>query len=648
MAAWSGGRRAIWLGHVGVLALFVLLTAVMTWPMVAHFGDAVLGPPGDNLEYVWKMWWLKNALLERKVSPFFVPEVFYPFGYPLALSETTLANTLLGLPIAAIWGEVAGYNAMVYFSFVLSGYAVYLLLSELDCGPFGAFIGGLVFAFSPYRLAHLGAGHLPLMGTGWIALSFLALERLIRRPSWGRGALLGAAFALTALSSWYYVLIVAPLLALYLLLRTWTTKARKAESRKARNPETLWRRELWLGLGVGGVLCGLLVAPAAVPLLKLYLAGEMGGGYSLGYTDRWSASPLDFVYPNAMHPWWGAALTTGYYQNVNEHLLYLGLAGLLLAGIGLWSRWRERPARALAIVGIVAFVLALGTTLHWGGQAVHLPVPEALEYQFSRAMYVLTGKLALHKVDYSPLRAEGAIPLPLPALLLYLFVPAIGVMRVWARFGVLTVLAVSVLAGWGAHWVVEHVGKYSPKRRLLLGAGMAFLVLLDLAAWPYAYGYTEAGRQPLDDWLASRATPAPIIYYPLEKTWYGWMLYPMRFHGQPIAYGYGTFAPKAYREGIKAVQDWPSESALGTLRRWGIQYVLMGARSYGERWAAVREAVEGLPGVREVAVFEDQPIFHGDRLFRLLRPSADVPATELISGERRGYLQDEVHIYAIQ
>ena len=629
-------KLAAWVRHVGVLAIFAVLTAVMTWPMVAHFDDAVLGPPGDNLEYVWKMWWFKQALLERGTSPFFIPEVFYPFGYPLALSETTMAHTVLGLPITALWGEVVAYNTMVFASFVLSGYATFLLLRELGCGALGALIAGLVFAFCPYRLAHLGAGHLPLMGTGWIVLAFLALERLIRRPSWGRGALLGVAFALTALSSWYYVLIVGPFLGLYLLLRV----------RPART--MLWRGELWLGLGVGGVLCALLVAPAALPLLRLYAAGEMGPGYSLGYVDRWSASPLDFIYPNAMHPWWGAGLTVRYYQNVNENMLYLGLVALILAGIGLWARQGERSARVFATLGVIAFVLALGTTLHLGGKAVHIRVPAALEYQFSRAMYVLTGRLALHKADYSPLRAEGAIPLPLPALLLYLFVPAMGAMRVWARFGVMAILGISVLAGWGAEWVLKRLGKRRLLGQLLLAGGMVFLVLLDFAAFPYAYGYTEVRGQAVDLWLAKQPPKTPVIQYPLEKTWYGWMLYPARVHGQPIAYGYGTFAPRAYREGIKTVADWPSEAALETLRAWGIKYVLMGARSYGEKWPAVRGAVEAMPGVKEVAVFDDRPIFHEDRLFKLLRPTADVPATELISGERQAYLQDEVHVFAIQ
>jgi hypothetical protein len=609
----------------------------MTWPLVARFGNAVLGPPGDNLEYVWKMWWFKHALVDLRVSPLFVPGVFYPFGYPLALSETTMAHTVLGLPLTALCGEVAAYNAMMYASFVLSGWAAYLLARELGCGNVGALIGGLIFAYSPYRLAHLGAGHLPLMGTAWIALAFLALERLIRKPTLGRGALLGLFLALMTLSSWYYALIVVPFAALYLLLR----------ARPARL--LLWRGKLWGGLALAGALCALLSAPAALPLLELYARGEMGAGYSLGYVDRWSASPADFVYPNAMHPWWGAALTRGYYQNVHENMLYLGLVALALAGVGLWSRRGERLPRVMAALGAIAFVCALGTTLHWAGKPVYLRVPAQVEYQLSRAMYVLTGRLALHKVDYSPLRREGAIPVPLPGLWLYLFVPAMGAMRVWARFGMVSILAVSVLAAWGAQWLLARVGGQAhPLRARLAGLALGALVLVDVAAFPYPYGFTEVRGQPVDEWLAKQPAGTPIIEYPLERTWYGWMLYPARVHGQPMAYGYGTFAPKAYREGIRPAADWPSEAALETLRGWGIRYVLVGERGYGAEWPQVQRAMAAMPALKEVASFQDQPIYHGDRLLRLLPPTADVPASELVSGARQGYLEDRVHVYAIQ
>jgi len=620
--------RRKFLTHVLVVASYALLTAVMTWPLVLHFDSAVLGPPGDNLEYVWKMWWFKHALLERRVSPLYDPDIFYPFGYPLALSETTVVHTVMGAPLTALWGETVAYNAVVYLSFVVSGYGVYLLCRGLACSALASWIAGLAFAYCPYRLAHLGAGHLPLMGTGWMALFFLAAEGLIRAPSWRRGLAVGLFYALTALSSWYYALMLGLMGGLYLLLR-------------ARG----WSRALWPRLALGGALAAVLIGPAALPMIRLYAEGQARYGFSLAYVDRWSASPLDFLYPNAMHPWWGEALTKAYYQNIHENLLYLGLPVIVLSAIGFWARRKERVTRAVIWLAVVAFVLALGTSLHVAGEPVYLRVPAQVEYQFSRAMYVLTGRLALNRVDYSPLRREGAIIIPLPTLLLYLFVPMMSAMRVWTRFGIFVMLGASVLAAWGIDTVLRRL---TAPWRGLAAATLALLVLVDVAVVPYPYGYTEVRGQPVDHWLAEEPRPSPVAHFPLDKTWYGWMLYPQRVHRQPIAYGYGTFAPLAYREAAGVLGDWPSEEAHRLLREWGIQYVLVGARSYGDAWPTVQQRIASLDGIQPVGVFEDRPLHHSDRLLVHVRPSPDVPPTELVSGARVAYLHDEMHVYAIQ
>jgi hypothetical protein len=630
--------NGVWRDHLAVLLGYALLTVVMTWPLVAHLDSAVLGPPGDNLEYVWKVWWFKEALLERGVSPLYVPDVFYPYGYPLALSETTMTHTVLGLPLTALWGEVVSYNVMVYLSFVVSGYGLYLLARDWGCSRAAAFVGGLAFAFCPYRFSHVGAGHLPLLGTGWIPLSFLGLERLVRGPSLLWAALTGLFYALLALSSWYYALMGLPFGVLYLVLR-----ARPWSKR-------LWRWRLWSNLLLAGLLFGVLVAPAALPILRLYDRGETHYSYGLAYVDQWSASPVDFLYPNAMHSWWGTLLTKGYYQNINENLLYVGCVTLVLAAMGLWWRRRERVPRVLALLGGIAFVLALGTTLHFAGEPVYLRVPPVVERWFSRGMYVLTGKLALNKVKYGALRRQGAIVLPMPTLLLYLFVPFAKAMRVWARFGLWVIFSVSALAAWGLDGLLDRLRlrKRSAAWSSLAVTLIALLILLDFAVIPYPYGYTEARGQPVDRWLARRADRAPVAQFPLGRTWYGGALYAARVHGHPIAYGYGTFVPQAYQEASCVLESWPSQQALDLLRRWGVRYVLVAEESHGETWPAVRRAVAYAPGLEERGVFPDERRFRGDRLLRLVPPTADVPSTQLVNGPFQAHLRDRVHVYEIK
>jgi len=616
--------------HALALALFALTSVIMTWPLVAHLNTAVPGPPGDNLEYVWKMWWFKRALLDFGQSPMFNPDVFYPVGYPLALSETTVVHTVLGIPLTALWGEIAAYNLVSLGSFVLAGLGTYLFLRFVGCGFASAICGGLIYAFCPYRMSHLSAGHLPLLGTGWMPLLLLGIEKVVRAPSWRRGVSVGLCYGMLSLSSWYYAVIGGLLALAYVLVRCRPWKSR------------LLRWSLIRAMLLAGVVALLVIAPMALPVAQQYARGEASYDYSLAYVDRWSSSPLDYLWPNAMHPVWGSALTNAYYQNINENLLYLGAVALALAAIGLARRWRQEPTRAVLVIGVAALALSFGTSLHIGGAPVYLRVPPAVEYQFSRLMYVLTGRLALNKVDYGSMRRAGEIMLPMPGLLAYLFLPLANAMRVWTRFGVVVVLAVSAFAGLGVDALLDRRTRVE---RAALSAMIAILLLVDFWVAPAPFGHTRVVAQPVDRWL-SQQPKAAIVSYPYEKTWYGWMLYPQRVSGQSIAYGYGTFTPSAFREHAEVLADWPSQQALDRLQALGIRYVLAGAASYGDDWPRVSIAMRDL-GLEVVSSFEDEPIYYGDRLLAQVRPSEDVPSTELVSGDKSMYLTDTIYVYSV-
>jgi len=643
-----------------VLFAFVGLTLIMTYPLIMHLGTALLGPPGDNFEYLYKVWWFTHALKER-VSPFFIPDVFYPFGYRIIMSETTLSNiapavlvTLLCDQIGSgLWSypEVIGYNATLLLSFMLSGYTMYLLVRYVTGKWWAGLVSGVIFAFCPYRMAHLGAGHLPLMGTQWLPALFLCVEKWVRERRLKYAAWAGVFYALTALSSWYYAYMVGGALVLYLLLRVrWVTRrGNTASSDKVTCRGAVEQASSWwqAGLCFGGIVL-ILLAPVALPLVRLSREGEtMHKVLSLAYIDQWSASPLDFFYPNIMHPLWGKGLLSHYRQNVQENLLYLGIIPLILAGIGArHALQREglelsRLARAFLWLGIVTFVLALGTTLHWNGKPVYLRVPDSLAHFFSRGMYALTGKWALNRVSYATMERAGHILVPLPTLLLYLFLPLFNAMRTWGRFGLLTLFSVAVLAGFGVAKIRRHrVGT------LLCGA-ITLLILFDFATLPYAFGWSLVRPQPVDEWLAAQKGDFAVIQYPLDRSWYGDQLYRAVTHGKKIAYGYGTFLPRAYREAEDVLRRFPDLESMGLLRDWNVRYVLVSASWYGAEWGEMARKLAATPGLRHVLTIRDEPIYEGDRLLRWVPASRAVPVTEVVDGQPKAYLVDTIHVYEI-
>jgi hypothetical protein len=634
--------------HLLVLGVFVALSVILTYPLVKDLGSRILGPPapGDNFEYLYKVWWFKHALFDLHISPFFNPDMFYPFGYPVTLSETTLANTIPALPLTLLFGEVVAYNLTILISFVLSGFGMYLLVLYLTGSRQAGLVSGVVFAFCPYRMLHLGSGHLPLMGTQWLPLLFLYLDKMLVRQRASDGLMAAVFYALGALTAWYYAYIFALAGAVYVLLR----------GRQWR--QYLWQRRFARCALTFVAACLLLVGPFVLPVTQLWKEGARP--QSLKYLDSFSASPLDFVYPNVLHPLWGEWLLQHYQQPI-ENILYLGLTPLILAALALWRRrsfrtprpkhgveYRPRTDRgmeyrqvgqAFAWLSLLFVVLALGTTLHWQNAPVYIGVPDWLERIFTAGMGLLTKRLALYPISSYSLRVEGAVYLPLPTLLLYLYLPFFGAMRVWARMGFVAIFGVSVLAGYGFQRLDRQCLRPSGLARRRAGAVTLIVlacVILEFAAFPHALGSSSVQARPVDYWLASQEGDFAIMEFPVLKAMTGRQLYAMRTHGKKISFGYGTFFPRAFNESRAVLDAFPGQESVALLKSWGVRYVLVGSRYYGgDTWAQLERDCSAAPGLRFVRTVDDDSAYSGDRVLRWL------PGTE------RAFIVDRIYVYEV-
>jgi len=623
--------------YLALLGLFAVLSAILTYPLAKDLGSRILGPPapGDNFEYLYKVWWFKHALFDLHVSPFFNADMFYPFGYDVVLSETTIANTIPALPLTLLIGEVAAYNVTMLISFVLSGLGMYLLVLRLTGNRIAGVLSGVVFAFCPYRMAHLGAGHLPLMGTQWLPLLFLYLDRMIVHQRKADALMAALFYTLGALSAWYYAYIFALAGLVYVLLRSRPWK------------QYLWQRRFAACFSVFAVVCFLLIGPFVWPVTRVSQEGARP--QSLRYVDHFSASPLDFVYPNVLQPLWGRWLLERYPLNINENVLSLGLVPVGLALIAL-SKRGSQVTTALAGLSLVFAVMAMGTSLHWGNTPLHIPVPGWLERIFTVGMSFLTTRLALYPVSSYSLQVPGSVYVPLPTLLLYLYLPFFSSMRVWGRFGLITLFGVGVLAGCGLQrlanrygWqdgLVPHASRgLAHARSRLLGvlvtAALFGLVVLEFAAVPYALGSSSVEARPVDRWLAGHTGQFVIMEFPVAKAISGRSLYAMRTHGRRITFGYGTFFPRAFAEQRPVLEGFPSDESIALLKDWEVRYVLVGSRSYGSVWPQIKNGLSESSGLRHVLTMEDPPIYEGDRLLHLL------PGTE------SAFVVDRIHIYEV-
>jgi len=509
----------------------------------------------------------------------------------------------------------------VLSTFVLSGFTMYLLVLRITRDPWAALLSGTIYAFAPYRIHALAAGWIPLLPTQWLPLTVLYLGKTLDDRRLRPAALAGLFAALCALSSWYYAYMLAIILPIYLLVRARPWR------------EYLPDRRLWRAALVFVGVVGVLTVPVLIPAL-----GLSSQTWTLGYADRWSASLDDLFLPNIYQPLWGQFFLK-LRSEVPEYpwyapgFIYLGVVPLVLTIVAFLPGARRsavgrsvrvaKDRAALAWCAIVSAILALGTTLHLLGQRVYIPVPAAIEQAFSRLMIVLSSKLALHPTLYSSLRASGAIPIPLPGFLAFLFLPLFSAMRHWYRFGIITTLAVAVLAGIGAAVVLRR-----SDRKGLVGALLIALVLADFlpAPLPYGLSYTNV-VQPVDQWLKAQPGDFAVMQFPLARALNGPMLYRGIDHGKRMTYGHGTFYPPDYLQATPMLAQFPAPASLDLLKQWGVRYIVVGSRAFtqgwgdlpGQTWDSVEKAISDSGRLRLVQIFEENQFWKDENVSSVLR-----------------------------
>jgi len=628
----TAGRQA-WERHptAGIALFFSLLSLVATYPLVGHLTDAIPGPPWDNFNWLFDVWWFKEAIFVRGTSPLFQPEIFYPTGYAFGTSDAVWANKLLAIPFLLWGGDVLAYNLTVLGSFVLSGLGAYLLVYLLTGRKGPALLAGTIFALTPFRTATVAAGWLPTFPTQWLAFTLVALELTLRRRRLRHGLLAGLFLALHALTSWYYTFLAVIFVPLYLLLR-----CRRA-SRKLLSAA-------WRPLALGTAVTGLLVTPAFWITLQADSGGHLA--WSLFDVELWAASLSDFFVPSIYHSLWGRMTLLWHgpvpaYPWYTPGMLYLGWIPLVLAG---WALWRHRRHRILwggwAVTGAL---LALGTTLHWAGERVYLQGPPQIQYYLYRLLFTLS-RIAPHPLE-APRRLFYAIPhgffIPLPALLAHMFVPFMASIRWWVRFGLVTVLGISVLAGLG--WAGLQ-RRYPRLRRGSVTALLLLGVVIEFAAFPFTAGLSRVAPQPVDRWLAAQPGQGAVIQFPLIKSKNGPALYSYVFHRKPLAYGFGSFYPPAWQGAEKKLAGFPDDASLTILRQWGVRYVIVSPSLYDAGWADrpndtwddIQPKLKEQPVLHFVGKYPEESLRLGDKV------------TSHVRGTRLPFDQGDVLVYELQ
>ena len=277
-------------------------------------------------------------------------------------------------PLTALFGPVVSFNLLTVLGPATGAWAAYRLCLYVCRRQVPSILGGYLYGFSSYELAHLlGLVHTTLIFCAPVCV-LLALKRLDEQISVRRYVVFLAITLIVQLLLSTELFLTLTIMAVATFLIAWLFAPDYRQRLRGLLPATA------LAYGTTAVLC----------VVYLYYALARGSGYSIGAGYTYVSDALNFVIPTRI-TWLGGSLfasaTNGFSGEIGEQGAYLGLPLIAMVGMYFFPAWRTVAARILFGVIVVAGVWSLGAKLHVKGPTrldlpavvfAHLPVLDEL------------------------------------------------------------------------------------------------------------------------------------------------------------------------------------------------------------------------------------------------------------------------------
>ncbi len=362
-------RRATVVEALTVLVGYLAVAVYATWPLARDPVGGFYGFGNDNLGGVW----VYDALHDGYTGPASTsrsPELQAPFGYEIPGHVLQPMDRLYSLLFGGFGDGLGAYNAQIFLSFVFAGITAYLLARYLTGSRLAAAVAGFAYTYSPWHLA-LAMQYNSLAAIEWIPLFVLALVVFLRTGRTRHAALVGAAFALVAATSYYYAWFVAwgaVLTALVVVARL-ALASRRAGTLDLRRAAAFTRMAA-ARVGVAAGVALAILVPLLIPSFTASQDAQVAEqtSHPLSEAVRYSMRPWMLVLPPHDNPLVGDRVAGTVFANlfdtpVYEQAIYVGYGVLLLAVIallplGVRRLGRLTPAAVSARPALVAMALA--------------------------------------------------------------------------------------------------------------------------------------------------------------------------------------------------------------------------------------------------------------------------------------------------
>jgi hypothetical protein len=357
-----------------VAGLAYLVLAVAVWWNVWTAGPrrtTVCGC-GDSSFSLWFFEFAAHALRTGQ-SPLFTTLLWHPHGINVLDDASQLGLALPLAPVTWAGGAVLAMNVALTLAPFASALACYALVDHWGTWRPAAFVGGLVYGFSPLVVMNLAEAHLVIGFVAAPPLIVLCLDKLLfrdpRHPI-GVGIALGLLITFQFFVSSEVLLITGVACAVGMALVL-------ADAAWHRRPVARRWAEAWRGLASGAATsCVLLAYPVWFALDgPAHVSGTFYPGEGVAVSG---ASLRAFFLPTPVsEPFTRYMGRIGGYQGptLSTQYLGIGMGVVAVAGVLIWRR--DPRLRLFGAVGLVFAALAVGSSASgwrpWD-LLVHLPL----------------------------------------------------------------------------------------------------------------------------------------------------------------------------------------------------------------------------------------------------------------------------------
>jgi hypothetical protein len=469
---WSGWRRAWLLRYAAAALIFVLATGVWLHGVVAHPGSRIPSGYSDATATLHDYW----AASAQHRNPFdFKHDALNgaPQGFertPAALAANAALQTAFVWSLRGPLGLVGAWNTFIFLGLFGTGMAMFALLDRLRCTFVAAIFAGLVFAFGPYSVERVEAGHLNLLQNWSLVLVLAALLEVAARRTLARAAALGAAIGLAFYLTAYLGLLASLMVLVFFAIEIVRPGGRGVRLRSA-------------ALGAFAYATALVLM---IPIFGLYVAERSAVRATVGRPvsdlSYYAASLGSFLVPSPRNPllrsldgWqpirWLLSLHP---TDLTEQTLFFGYTTLAFA--------------------VVAAVLVFR-------RDARLKLTDA---RWRTAVFALVLAPVSFLSSFAPTEHLGGVPIPMPA---WLLAQVTTYWRVYSRIGLLTELAAAILAALALTALAARRGRIW---QIVPVLALAAVTLELLPATVPVFDTTA--RPQWVDWLASQPNGIVAAY----------------------------------------------------------------------------------------------------------------------------------------